>query len=76
MLSSTSSWANDIDKKRLDKGQKAPFAGVLLTNGALAKIISDFELKIADLELKLKKAETTNHLILPNQRKKYGHKLI
>lgn len=40
---------------RLAKGKAAPFSGVLLTDQALAKIISDYEGKIAALKLELEK---------------------
>lgn len=42
-------------KARLAKGAKAPFAGVLLTDKALAKIITDHEKRVGALELQLEK---------------------
>lgn len=44
-----------INRTRLAKGKPAPFAGVLLSDGALAKIISDNERKLKLLNLDLEK---------------------
>lgn len=44
-------------KARVEKGAKAPFSGVLLTDAALAKIIADYEAKIGRLKLDLEKAQ-------------------
>ena len=57
ILSSTSSYAKEIDKARLERDQKAPFEGILLTDGAMAKIITDYEAKIKDLQLELEKSK-------------------
>lgn len=53
-LSSTLCWAN---RKDLNVGDKAPFAGVLLTREALAKIITDYEVSIKTLRASLEKQE-------------------
>jgi hypothetical protein len=45
--------AQKIEKKRLKAKEKAPFAGILLSDAALAKIVTDYEAKI-----KIAKAET------------------
>lgn len=41
----------------MEKGNRVPFCGTLLTDQALAKIITDYERKIKILELDLKKFE-------------------
>lgn len=46
-----------VERARLTKGQTAPFAGVLLSDAALAKIISDYEAKLAAERLLREKAE-------------------
>lgn len=43
------------DRARLAKGDKAPFAGVLITDSALAKIIAGYEAKVGELRLQLEK---------------------
>ena len=42
---------------RLAKGEKAPFAGVLLTDQALAKVISKLEGQVAALKLQLERQQ-------------------
>lgn len=42
-----------IQRAKVKKGDRAPFAGHLLTPAALAKIITDYEKQIADLKLEL-----------------------
>ena len=43
-------------RARLNKGQAAPFAGNLLSDEAVAKIVTDYEQRIAKLQLELEKA--------------------
>lgn len=45
----------EIKKVRLTKSQKAPFSGFLLSNAALAKIITGYESKIREQRLLLKR---------------------
>lgn len=56
MLQSSTSYSQ-TGKARLEKGKKAPFAGWLLTDKALAKIITNYEGKIKALKLQLEKTE-------------------
>jgi Leucine-rich repeat (LRR) protein len=58
----SNSYAEDIDYIDIKKGQHAPFSGKLLTNEALAKILSTQEYKIKDLELDLKYQYNTKML--------------
>jgi hypothetical protein len=57
VLSLTSSWAlaqeTDVKRVELKKGDKAPFDGQLLSNAAVAKLLSDQAAKIKELEAKL-----------------------
>lgn len=46
-----------VERARLAKGAAAPFAGVLLSDAALAKIITDYEAKLAAEKLLREKAE-------------------
>ncbi len=55
--SQTKSPPTPAEKARLARGDKAPFAGVLLADKALAKIISDYEGKIGALKLQLEKVK-------------------
>lgn len=43
----------DIRRVELKQGDKAPFAGQLLTNDAVAKLVSDYKAKLADLQAQL-----------------------
>ena len=45
----------EVKRVRLSKGERAPFNGNLLSDVALAKLVTDFELKIKKLEAKLEK---------------------
>lgn len=71
----------EIKRERLAKGKPAPFAGVLLSNAALAKIISDYEAKLSaakleaerakrDADAKLKAEQTTCKIKLDGAAKK------
>ena len=44
-------------KVRLERGKKAPFAGWLLTDKAMARIIADYEGKLKALKLQMEKTE-------------------
>ena len=50
----------DIDHKRISTGQKAPFSGVLLSDKALAKIITDYEHKLKLREIDIEKLQLEN----------------
>lgn len=43
----------DVRQVELKQGDKAPFAGRLLTHDAVAKLIADYKAKIAELEAQL-----------------------
>lgn len=56
--------AQSRERERLNKGQKASFGGVLLSDAALATIITEYEKKIGLLQIELEKAtkEMTSEL--------------
>lgn len=58
-------------KANLEKGQVAPFRGVILTRPALAKIITKYEAQIANLKLEVEKAKR-EQAILVNAEKVLG----
>lgn len=47
-----------INKIRIEKDKKTPFAGILLTDAAMAKIITDYEKKLKLQKLEVKKLKT------------------
>lgn len=53
----TTTQPNQVERKRLKKGDRAPFAGNLLTDAALAKLITDYESRIKRLKLELEKTK-------------------
>lgn len=55
MLSLIPYSAQAQERYRLKKGEKAPIAGVILSNEALARLISEYDKKIALLQLQLEK---------------------
>lgn len=56
--------APKINKLRIKKEAKAPFAGLLLTDAAMAKIISDHEKKLKDQKLEIIKLKTQHDVEL------------
>jgi hypothetical protein len=53
---SYSARADTPTRARVEAGKRAPFSGVLLTDAALARIITDYEQQIKTLTLDLEKA--------------------
>lgn len=70
IASSTSySQTTEPQRARLAKNARAPFAGVLLTDQALAKVISKLEGKISALKLKLEKQKRQARAKLDSSKK-------
>lgn len=59
---STTFSAPEIKRQRLAKGQQAPFAGNLLSDAALAKLITDAETKLKRSELLRERSERERRL--------------
>ena len=59
-------WAADADFTNIEKGEPAPFAGKLITNEALAKILSDHEASLlqGDLDKEFEVQKKTDELNL------------
>lgn len=56
-----------MKRVRLEKGDKAPFAGQLLSDAAVAKLLSDMSAQVKTLEAKIKFLEETQVAKLESQ---------
>jgi len=56
-------------KVRVKKGDKAPFAGILITSAAMVKIITDYESKIKVQKALISKIKTESALVLASTKK-------
>jgi hypothetical protein len=57
-----------VKRIRLDAGQKAPFAGVLLSNAAEAKLITDRKAEVNRLKLRIQLLEDRQKELVDNER--------
>jgi len=71
LIASSTSYSDPTSqptRARLAKGDKAPFAGVLLTDAALAKLITDLEQRAAEARLQLEKVKREQQATIEAER--------
>lgn len=65
---SSSTSAQSIKKVRLNANKIAPFSGILLSDAALAKVITDAEAETKKLKLRIEYLEKVQNELIKNER--------